>query len=139
MTSNYTSSLRHVFGRYASIAAATALLLGLTFLVGSGTTAATAAAPQPPQVQRCATADPNTQEMLSIEQQLKAVSDTKSKGASRATTNQVINVYFHVITSSTGQGAVSNSGVNRQIRVLNDGFAGTGFSFVLAGIDRTAN
>lgn len=56
-----------------------------------------------------------------------------------------INVYFHVITNTSGQGAVSDVQIANQIRVLNDSYSGltgganTKFRFVLAGVDRTAN
>src|SRR3954447_24989071 len=55
-----------------------------------------------------------------------------------------INVYFHVITSG-GQGAVSTSALDAQIKVLNDSYAGRtgganmGFSFVRAGVTTTDN
>ncbi len=48
-------------------------------------------------------------------------------------------VYFHVITSSSGAGAVSASQINQQMQVLNDAYADAGFSFTLAGSKETAN
>lgn len=59
-------------------------------------------------------------------------------------------VWFHVITSTTGQGALTDAEIDRQIRVLNEAYAGqdpdatsaaanTPFRFVLVGTDRTAN
>lgn len=50
-----------------------------------------------------------------------------------------INVYFHVITNSLGQGAPSTQQINSQINVLNNAYAGSGFSFNLLSIDYTAN
>ena len=62
-----------------------------------------------------------------------------------AATTTTVNVYFHVITAGT-KGAVSDSAINNQINVLNNAYGGqgsgnasTGFSFVLAGTDRTDN
>lgn len=52
-------------------------------------------------------------------------------------TPTTVNVYFHVITSGTA-GDVSGD-VTAQLDVLNDAFAGTGFSFVNAGVDKTDN
>ena len=56
-----------------------------------------------------------------------------------------VNVYVHVITNTSGDGAVTSSQINDQIRVLNDAYAGrtggdqTAFQFTLAGTDTTAN
>ena len=49
-----------------------------------------------------------------------------------------INVYFHVIRSSSGGGAVTSQQINAQINILNDALAGTA-TFVLAGTDTTVN
>ena len=49
-----------------------------------------------------------------------------------------INVYFHVITSSSGAGAVSGAQIADQMDVLNAAFVGTA-TFVLAGTETTAN
>jgi hypothetical protein len=51
----------------------------------------------------------------------------------------VIQVYFHVITSTSGAGALSAGDINAQMNVLNSAFAGTGWSFDLAGTTTTAN
>lgn len=56
-----------------------------------------------------------------------------------------IPVYFHVITNSLGQGAVSLTQINNQIAVLNAAYSGatgganTPFRFQLVAIDTTAN
>jgi hypothetical protein len=49
-----------------------------------------------------------------------------------------INVYFHIIRSSSGGGGVSSQQINQQINILNDAFSGTA-TFVLAGTDTTVN
>ena len=60
-------------------------------------------------------------------------------------TGATIQVWFHVITKANGAGNVTDTQINNQIKVLNDAYAGltggvnTGFQFVLAGVDRTAN
>lgn len=53
----------------------------------------------------------------------------------------VINVYFHVINQGTGieNGDVPDSMISAQISVLNAAFAPYGWSFNLAGTDRTTN
>jgi hypothetical protein len=135
------SHWRRALGRFASIAFCMLLMLGLT-VSATGAYNPTASIPatrgDAPAPARCGTEDPNFSEQLAAEQ-LVSKHTKSSSGDSLAQASQVVNVYFHVITSSTGEGAVSDSRINRQINVLNTGFAGTGFSFVLAGTDRTAN
>ena len=53
-------------------------------------------------------------------------------------TGGTVNVYFHVITSG-GSGDVPDAQIRAQIDVLNDAYASTGWSFTLAGVDRTSN
>src|SRR5262245_8158461 len=50
----------------------------------------------------------------------------------------VINVYFHIIRSSSGAGAVSDRQIDDQIDILNDAYFGS-FAFVNAGKDETVN
>jgi hypothetical protein len=54
-------------------------------------------------------------------------------------TGGVVSVYFHVITSSTGAGALSLNAIQNQMSVLNAAYAGTGWSFNLISTDTTAN
>jgi hypothetical protein len=61
------------------------------------------------------------------------------QGIAAQLTGGVINVYVHVITNSSGQGAPSSTMINNQITVLNQAYASTGWSFKLAGTDTTAN
>ncbi|KAI8852125.1 hypothetical protein BC829DRAFT_360677 [Chytridium lagenaria] len=51
---------------------------------------------------------------------------------------KTVNVYFHVITSTTGAGAVSDSAIAKQISVLNADYGGN-YNFVLVSTDRTVN
>ncbi len=51
----------------------------------------------------------------------------------------VIQVYWHVITNSSGQGAPTAQQIQSQIAVLNTAYAASGFSFSLAGTTVTAN
>ncbi|MFZ6182333.1 zinc metalloprotease [Nannocystis pusilla] len=48
-----------------------------------------------------------------------------------------IPVYVHVISDDSGVGDVSEARIDQQIAVLNEAFAGTGFSFARAGVTRT--
>jgi hypothetical protein len=50
-----------------------------------------------------------------------------------------VSVWFHVVSADGVTGNVSNNVIRRQVDVLNATFAGTGFSYVLAGITRTVN
>lgn len=54
-------------------------------------------------------------------------------------TGGVINVYFHIIRSSTGAGDVSDTRISQQMSVLNNAYAGTGWSFNLVNTTRTNN
>lgn len=56
-----------------------------------------------------------------------------------AVTGGQIQVYVHVITRANGTGGVSTQQIQQQMQVLNIGFAGTGWSFNLAGVTTTAN
>lgn len=51
----------------------------------------------------------------------------------------IINVYMHIITSSTGAGAVTTTQITNQIAVLNAAFASTPFQFNLVFTNTTAN
>jgi len=48
-------------------------------------------------------------------------------------------VWVHVIRNSSGAGDVSDAQINQQINLLNSTYAPAGFSFALAGVDRTNN
>jgi hypothetical protein len=100
------------------------------------------------EVRGCATPDLADHEVEAIDEYTASiVRDLAKSGrfdvASNAATT--INVYFHVITNTSGVGNISDTTISNQIKVLNDAYAGlTGGSnmnmtFVLAGVDRTAN
>jgi hypothetical protein len=93
---------------------------------------------------RCATRNPSETERVRIERQTRRMLEIRAQKGKPAPTpppaaSGTIDVYFHVITSTSGQGSVPDAMITAQIDVLNDAFVGTGFSFVLAGVDRTAN
>ena len=64
--------------------------------------------------------------------------ERRSTGQASNVTGGVINVYFHVITNGT-QGDLRDSDIAAQMRVLNNAFGPWGWSFQLAGTDRTSN
>jgi hypothetical protein len=63
------------------------------------------------------------------------------RGQSADLTGGAIPVYFHVINqgSTYADGNLTDTQINSQITHLNNTFSGTGWTFVLAGIDRTTN
>lgn len=65
----------------------------------------------------------------------------KSGEDTSSVTGGVINVYWHVIRSGTSvsQGNISSQMINNQITVLNQAFAGWGWSFNLVSTDFTTN
>jgi hypothetical protein len=77
---------------------------------------------------------------------VKHASELAAPSAAAALTAATVNVYVHVITSSSGAGNVSDTRINQQLAVLNDAFDGgstggaaTPFRFQLVATDRTAN
>ncbi len=94
---------------------------------------------------RCSTRTPSDLEVAQVDATLRGAGGggdgSKGQPAPQppAATGGTIPVYVHIITNTDGtQGNVQGL-VNEQIRVLNIGFAPTGWSFVLAGVDTTAN
>lgn len=81
---------------------------------------------------RCGTVEPGPLERALIEAKVSSVKNREASGG-------VINVYFHVITSSTGAGNVTDTQIANQINVLNNAYANTGWSFNLVQTTRTAN
>ena len=86
---------------------------------------------------------------ISAAEQLAIARRTNSRLAARGTTSlsggttalvaRTVPVYFNVMRSAAGRGDVTNRQISRQIAVLNSDYAGTGFSFKLAGIRRYKN
>ena len=60
-------------------------------------------------------------------------------GGGTTVTGGPINVYVHVIRSSSGQGDVSDARIAQQLNVLNAAYGSTGWSFSLVGTTRTNN
>ncbi len=90
----------------------------------------------------CATRQLTSEQMDSIEMQVERVMMAKGGpggGGTPPASAGVVDVYWHTITSTSGQGAVSATAINNQIAVLNAAYQGTGFSFRLVATDVTAN
>src|SRR5262245_32659110 len=108
----------------------------------------------------CGTPHPMSVELNAVQDalnQYQAALGSNGSEPLRAPGSVPVNVYFHVITNTSGQGAVSATTLNNQISVMNTAYAGgdngrapgqggsaqataaTPFRFVLAGTDTTAN
>jgi hypothetical protein len=95
---------------------------------------------------RCATRIVGMREALAIAERL-AQFRAKQPAATfvREPGSVTVNVYFHVITASTGEGQLSDATLLAQIDVLNAAYSGatgganTPFRFTQAGADRTVN
>ena len=89
----------------------------------------------------CGTRHPDEATAVAIDQQIQRFKQKRGGGSQSVT----IDVYFHVVTSVAGDGAVSDAQIAKQMQVLNASYAGktggaaTEFRFRLAGVDRTAN
>ena len=91
-----------------------------------------------PESGKCGTKHPSIQERDRIEQE---VASRLGVAGNAFATGGTINVYFHVINKGNGiaNGDVPATQINEQIAVLNQAWAGSGFTFQLAGVTRTTN
>jgi hypothetical protein len=85
-------------------------------------------------VRSCGTPDATPAEAEGVRMALRRWADENAVRTSGGT----IQVAFHVITAH-GEGNVTDAQIADQIRELNRGYAGTGYRFELASIDRTEN
>jgi hypothetical protein len=84
---------------------------------------------------RCGVADLTEEQFNAERAQTKAVLG----GMLSRVTGYTIPVHFHVITNSTGGGAIPTSQINSQIDVLNGAYSAQGWKFQLSSVDTTAN
>jgi len=85
---------------------------------------------------RCATKTPTAAQVANSSRLARAAS------VSFPDTGIVIPIAFHVIQGEKNQkivGGVSDEDIQKQIRVLNDAYVGTGFKFSLQSIDKSLN
>lgn len=82
----------------------------------------------------CATADLSVAERDAVEARLATLQDTAA-----ITASHVIPVWVHRIHPAGGGGSVTDAQITNQLNVLNNAYAGTSFSFSLAGTDDTNN
>jgi hypothetical protein len=122
------------------------LLVAAFVLLGTGTalasTALAADRPAPPSLQnywnadaarQCATPEPTSFEAEALQSALRRYIEEGQAGA----TGQ-IKIAWHVISNGS-TGNIPQSQIDAQITYMNQRYAGTGFSFVLASVDRTSN
>ncbi|GLY51138.1 zinc metalloprotease [Lentzea sp. NBRC 102530] len=77
----------------------------------------------------------------------KVVEANQRGGVAALAAGGTINVVWHVVTTTAGKGAISDATIAKQLKVLNDGFAGaessvaakTGFTFVTQQTKRYTN
>jgi hypothetical protein len=90
---------------------------------------------------RCGTENPSTLDAeLREENFLKTLKQARSSGGmtANAFSPTVINVYFHNIRDNAGNGGATTAMIDAQMNVLNQAYAGTGFSFNLVATTKTA-
>ena len=97
----------------------------------------------------CGTQVYTDEEAFAIEEHTQMLLSQKSANERfRIQSNAVtvsIPVWFHIVTSTSGAGNVSDQMIADQVQVLNDAYSGvtgganTRFRFILAGVTRTAN
>lgn len=89
--------------------------------------------------QRFCPVNPSEKEIERMENEFAAQKSRNKAAGIGVMTAGVINVYFHIITSTSGEGSLAANDVSAQMRVLNKAYESSGFSFVLGGTDTTAN
>jgi hypothetical protein len=95
--------------------------------------------PTPSGQVKCATPEPTDARKAAIENQVRQNQARILQGVTAAAPPvKPIPVWVHVIHSTSGAGKVADSMIQEQIAVLSQAY-GFGWSFTLAGVDRTAN
>jgi hypothetical protein len=121
-----------------SIAAVALVLTIVPALIASADDAAAPAgresASRSGRLRECGTPDPSPAELAPVRAALRA--RVQRFGVTRL--GATIPIALHVITSG-GVGDVGDRQIDDQLRALNQGYAGTGYRFVLSSVDRTEN
>ena len=87
---------------------------------------------------RCATPIPSLEETEQIAREVEAWRKAGGQIFEKAG-NVVIPVAIHVVAEDDGYGDLTDQQINDQMQVLSAAYAGTGFDFTLASVDRTYN
>ncbi|MBI2567259.1 MAG: zinc metalloprotease [Candidatus Schekmanbacteria bacterium] len=88
---------------------------------------------------QCGTVHPSEAQAAKLEEEAQSLLARRGVGAELATSGGIVDVYFHVITSSSGAGNISDGMIADQIAVLNEAYGPLGWNFDLVSVDRTAN
>lgn len=91
---------------------------------------------------RCATKHFNEEEIDGEDEKLKQALKEKGRSLENFLTSSqttTINVYFHIIKTTSNVGNVTSQQIQNQVNVLNAAFASAGFAFNLVSIDTTVN
>ncbi len=94
---------------------------------------------------RCGVRESDAQRSVDADNANRAANSAGYTGYKLLPGSVTIPVYFHVITNTSGQGAVSSTQINNQIAVLNAAYSGatggvnTPFRFQLVAVDITTN
>ena len=86
----------------------------------------------------CATHDLSDTRALEVEWEVAQYMASRPDVAFAGATT-TINVYYHVITDSSGKGAPTSGMLSAQINVLNAAYASAGYAFNVVSTDTTAN
>lgn len=92
-----------------------------------------------PNARTCHTPVLSEAEVLSAQKETDHILSQRKKNHAVYVESTVIDVYYHIITCADGTGALSDAHLADQLTVMNDAYAGSGFSFVEAGRDVTVN
>jgi hypothetical protein len=91
---------------------------------------------------RCGTREPTEEELFKVEQHLATIPNEPEElahgvvGLNRMAT---VNVHFHIITTSSGEGAISQTDIDAQMQVMNDAYHQVNAKFVLKGVETVVN
>lgn len=88
---------------------------------------------------RCGTRAPTDQEMNETAQKVAEWMKNNHGNKRRLETTIMINTFVHSICDDSGNGCPTQTMIAKQMKVLNDAFSLTGFSFKLAGQTQTNN
>lgn len=88
---------------------------------------------------RCATKDPTPQELFAVEQMLATIPHELAHAVPGTNRMATVNVHFHIIQTTSGQGAVSQPTIDAQMQALNEGYHQVNAKFVLKGVHQVVN
>lgn len=94
---------------------------------------------RPDKIERFCPVNPSEEERAAMENDFHNRRAALRSAGAASLSGGTIPVYFHVITSSTGEGRLRSRDIDKQITVLNNAYGPWGWGFNLAATDVTAN